>query len=89
MQNAHARAHPNAETHDLTTYGGIHTGRVTAWAAHLDCTPEAVVQAADTVPPLVDTGRGKSYEKHERPTAYELRCIAWSRADVERVRAVV
>ena len=90
MNHVHARAHPDAETHDLTTWGGIHAGRVTAWAAHLDCTPEAVVQATDAVPPMMDTGtRPSNYESHERPTSPELRCIAWSRADVERVRAVV
>jgi hypothetical protein len=89
MSHVHAREHPDAETADLTTYGGIHTGRVTAWAAYLDTTPEAVVQATAEVEPLVDTGTRKAYEKHDRPTAPHLRCIAWSRADVERVRAVV
>lgn len=89
MSHVHAREHPDAETSDLTTHGGICTGRVSAWAAYLDTTPEAVVKAAEVVEPLVDTGTRKAYEKHDRPTAYDLRCIAWSRADVERVRAVV
>ena len=90
MQNAHARAHPDAETADLTTYGGIHAGRVTAWAAYLDCTPEDVVSAAADVPPLMDTGtRPSNYESHTRPTAPDLRCIAWNAEDVPRVRAVV
>lgn len=82
--------HPEAAQGDLTTWGGIHTGRVTAWAAYLETTPEAVVNATEDVPPMIDTGtRPSKYESHERPTAPDLRCIAWIRADVERVRAVV
>ena len=83
------RPHPDAATHDLTTYGGIHAGRVTAWAAYLDTSPEAVLTATADVPPMMDTATAKPREKHDRPTAPHLRCIAWTRTDVERVRAVV
>lgn len=89
MQNVHARAHPDADTDDLTTYGGIHAGRVSAWADALGCTTEAVVNATADVPPLMDTAATKARESHTRPTAPHLRCIAWNAADVERVRAVV
>ena len=90
MKNARSRAHPDAATDDLTTWGGIHAGRVTAWADALDCTTDAVVNATADVPPLMDTGtRPSNYENHTRPTAPELRCIAWNAEDVPRVRAVV
>ena len=87
--NRRSLAHPNAETHDLATYGGIHAGRVTAWADALDTTPEDVVNATDAVPPMMDTAASKNRETHTRPTAPELRCIAWAAEDVPEVRAVV
>ena len=72
---------------DITSYGGIASARVTAWADALDTTPEAVVSAADVVPPLVDTGtRPSNYESHDRPTAPHLRCIAWNASDLPEVK---
>ena len=90
MQHGKSIPPPDPATNDLTTWGGIHAGRVTAWAAHLDTTPEAVVDATEVVPPMMDTGtRANNYENNERPTAPHLRCIAWTRDDVKRVRAIV
>ena len=89
MQHGKSTPHPDAATGDLTEWGGITAGRVTAWANALGTNADAVARAACAVPPLMDTEKGKSRESHERPTDPELRCIAWRRADVERVRAVV
>lgn len=86
MKYAQGTPHPDAATGDLTRWGGICAGRVTAWAEALGTSPEAVVNAADEVPPLVDTGAAKPRESHDRPTDPTLRCIAWNWADVERVR---
>lgn len=89
MQHGKSTPHPDAATGDLTEWGGITAGRVTAWANALGARPEAIIEAAHAVTPLMDTGKGKARESHERPTDPALRCIAWRRADVERVRAMV
>lgn len=91
MQGKRATAHNAHVAHgDITEYGGIASAYVQAWADALHTTPEAVVRAADAVPPLVDTGTSESsYESHERPTDPALRCIAWTSEDVKRVRALI
>jgi hypothetical protein len=93
MQHGKSTPHPDAATGDLTEWGGtewggITAGRVTAWAEALGTSADAIVEAARAVPPLMDTGIGKSRESHKRPTDPELRCIAWRRADVERIQAL-
>lgn len=74
----------------LTTYGGITTGRVTAWADALDTTPEAVVAATETVPPLMDTGIDpKGDNKYPRSQDPTERSIAWIKGHVPAVRNAV
>jgi hypothetical protein len=74
----------------LTTYGGITTGRVTAWADALDTTPEAVVAATDAVPPLMDTGIDpKGDDKYPRSQDPAERSIAWIAGHVPDVRKAV
>lgn len=74
----------------LTTHGGITTGPVTAWADALDTTPEAVVAATDTVPPLMDTGVDpKGESKYPRSQDPEERSVAWIKGDVPAVREAV
>ena len=89
MQHGKSTPHPDAATGDLTEWGGITAGRVTAWAEALGTRPEAIARAAHAVTPLMDTAKSKARESHERPADPALRCIAWRRADVERVRAQV
>ena len=74
---------------EITFYGGIGSARVTAWADALDTTPEAVVNAASVVPPLMDTAQQKGRKKRDRPTAPHLRCIAWNAHDLPEVRAAL
>lgn len=89
MQHGKSTPHPDAATGDLTQWGGITAGRVTAWAQALGTNADAIVEAAHAVTPLMDTGTNKARESHERPTDPALRCIAWRRADVKRVQALV
>jgi hypothetical protein len=94
MQHGKSTPRPDAATGDLTEWGGtewggITAGRVTAWAEALGTSADAIVEAARAVTPLMDTGTNKARESHERPTDPALRCIAWRRADVKRVRALV
>lgn len=74
---------------EITFYGGIGSARVTAWADALDTTPEAVVNAADAVPPIMDTAKQKGQKKRDRATAPNLRCIAWNAGDLPEVRAAL
>jgi hypothetical protein len=89
MKHTHNKVHPDRATGDLAQWGGIWTGRLSAWAAYFGASPSDVVEAADVVPPLMDTARNQSRETHERPTSPELRCIAWNRGDVARVEHLV
>lgn len=74
----------------LTTYGGITTGRVTAWADALDTTPEAVVAATETVSPLMDTGIDpKGESKYPRSQDPDERSLAWITSNVPDVRRAV
>lgn len=72
---------------DLDSWGGIVSGRLATYAAVLDCSAAAVLQAIDgaDVDPMVDTARQKSTER-ERPTAPSLRCLAMTQADFQAVR---
>ena len=89
MQHGKSTPHPDAASGDLTQWGGITAGRVSAWAKALGTSPAAIAEAARQIPPLMDTGTSKPRESHERPTDPALRCIAWRSADVERVRSAV
>ena len=74
---------------EITFYGGIGSARVIAWADALDTTPEAIIRAADMVPPLMDTAQQKGRKKRNRATAPHLRCIAWTVRDLPEVRAAL
>ena len=78
-----------ADHGEITFYGGIGSARVTAWADALDTTPEAVVNAASVVPPLMDTAQQKGRKKRDRATAPHLRCIAWNASDLPEVRTAI
>ncbi len=74
---------------DITVYGGVASAYVAAWADAFDVGSAAVIRAAETVPPLVDTSVAKARESHERPSHPELRCLAWSTDQLPEVRAAV
>ena len=85
-QRANARNAP-VDHGEITAYGGIASARVTAWADALSTTPEAIIRAANVVPPLMDTAQQKGHKPRDRATAPHLRCIAWTVGDLPEVRA--
>ena len=90
MQHAPGRPkNAHVDHGEISAFGGIASGRVTAWADALDATPEAIIRAADAVPPLMDTAKQKRRKKRDRPTAPDLRCIAWTMGDLPEVRAAL
>ena len=74
---------------EISAFGGIASGRITAWADALEATPEAIIRAASVVPPLMDTAKQNGGKKRDRPTAPHLRCIAWTTGDLPEVRAAL
>ena len=74
---------------EISAFGGIASGRVTAWADALDTTPEEVNRAVEAVPPLMDTAKQKGTKKRNSTTAPHLRCIAWTMGDLPEVRAAL
>ena len=74
---------------EITFYAGIGSARVTAWADALEVSPEAVVRAAGVVPPLMDTAKQTGSKKRNRATAPHLRCMAWTKGDLPKVRAAL
>ena len=88
----HAPATPrnaHVDHGEISAFGGIASARVTAWADAFDTTPEAIIQAADVVPPLMDTAKQNGRKKRDRATAPHLRCIAWTTGDLPEVRAAL
>jgi hypothetical protein len=64
----------------LSVQGGVVAGRVTEYATELETTCDAVLDAVEDVPLLVDTSENANgYETHERPTDPALRCLAMTR----------
>ena len=74
---------------DITVYGGVASAYVAAWADAFGVGAGTVTRAVETVPPLVDTSVAKARESHERPSAPEVRCIAWLTNQLPQVRAAV
>ena len=74
---------------DITVYGGVASAYVDAWADAFGVAPDAIIHAAEAVPPLMDTSVSKPRESHERPSTPELRCLAWATDQLPEVRAAV
>ena len=74
---------------EISAFAGIASGRVSAWADALGTTPEAIARAASVVPPLMDTAKQNGGKKRDRPTAPDIRCIAWTMGDLPEVRAAL
>lgn len=74
---------------ELREWGGIVSGRVTAWAEALDVPAETIVRVVDRagIELLTDTAREKS-GNYDRPTDPELRCLAMGRDEAERLRSL-
>ena len=77
---------------EITARHGIVSARLVDVADALDTKPAAVLRAVEKagIDPLVDTGESSTpRETHERPTAPELRCLAFNAEDLRTVAAVV
>lgn len=77
------------ESGGLRAWGGIVSGRVTDWADALGCTPAAVLDAAEQVPVMNDTGKDKGQGNHDRPADPELRSLTLTRENARRLRELV
>ena len=77
-------------TGDLEAWGGIVSGTVEAFADALGTDCETVLQAAESVPVLVDTAEPKGQgEDRDRPTDPALRSLAVTESTLERLREAV
>lgn len=74
---------------ELSEWGGIVSGRVTAWADALNVSTETFLRAIEEadVEMMVDTAREKGGE-YDRSTDPSLRCLAMSRDEAERLRSL-
>jgi hypothetical protein len=71
----------------VSSWSGVYTGTLTDWATDAGCTPRDVLDAVNAldVEPLVDTAESKGRTDTERPTAPELRSLAFWRDDAKRL----
>lgn len=77
------------ESGGLTAWGGIVSGTLAEWADAFGCTPAAILEAAEQVPVMNDTGEPKGRGKNrDRPADPELRSLTLTSENADRLRAL-